>query len=100
MDVPNFDGKTYKRGRDHERLAGQLSRVRILMADGRWRTLAGISAVVGDPESSVSARLRDLRKKKLGGHIVERRYVTNGPWEYRLLGKETLWPLTGMAENA
>jgi putative component of toxin-antitoxin plasmid stabilization module len=33
---------------------------------------------------TVSARVRDLRKAKYGAHIVDRRYVGHGVWEYRL----------------
>jgi predicted transcriptional regulator len=40
----------------------QARRVIGCMADGAWRTLAEISAATGDPEASVSARLRDMRK--------------------------------------
>jgi len=55
------------------------------MSDGLWHTLAEMSSRLGFPEASVSARLRDLRKDKFGGRVVERRYVLNGLWEYRLL---------------
>jgi len=37
------------------------------------------------PEASVSARLRDLRKEKFGGHVVERRAVKRGLFEYRVI---------------
>lgn len=50
----------------------QLTRVRTLMADGRWRTLREISRRVRAPEQSVSARLRDLRKPRHGRYIVAR----------------------------
>jgi len=80
-----FDGKTYEPERDYERLKGQLARVRDLMSDGNWRTLTMISKVCGGTEASVSARLRDLRKQKYGSLNVERRYVHDGLWEYRVL---------------
>jgi hypothetical protein len=86
-----FDGETYERARDRERLTHQLVRVRTLMSDGEWRSLAEISESLGDPESSVSARLRDLRKPKFGALRVERRYVADGLWEYRVLPRDTLW---------
>lgn len=85
IPTPHFDGKTYAIVRDHARLAAQLSAVRRLMMDQEWRTLAEIAAHTGAPESSISARLRDLRKAKFGGHIVERRYLADGLWEYRLI---------------
>lgn len=80
----DFDGETYERPRDHERLRAQLGRVLTVMRDGTWHTLADISARCGDPEASISARLRDLRKEKFGAHLIERRYVHDGLWEYRL----------------
>lgn len=82
-----FDGRTYEPGADFARLKGQLGRVFRLMRDGRWRSLSAISAEIGDPEASVSARLRDLRKRKLGGYTVERRRADGyapGLFEYRL----------------
>lgn len=80
-----FDGATYDHGRDARRLAAQHNRVLALMRDGSWRTLAAIAAHTKDPEASVSARLRDLRKARFGAYKVERRYVARGLFEYRLL---------------
>lgn len=60
---------------DLPRLELQVARVAALMADGQWRTLAQISKATGDPESSVSARLRGLRQV---GNRVERKRA-NGP---------------------
>jgi hypothetical protein len=82
---PDFDGKTYRPERDKDRLAHQLGMVKHLMLDGRWRTLGQVEAQTGAPQASVSARLRDLRKPKFGGYTVERRYVGEGVWEYRVL---------------
>jgi hypothetical protein len=78
-----FDGETYDKDRDGDRLRAQLAAVRNLMANGSWFTLAQIAAFTGHPEASVSARLRDLRKPKFGGWTVERRYAGDGVWEYR-----------------
>ena len=83
--TPRFDGQTYNHERDHDRLAGQLGRVKDVMADGQWRTLWGIAELTSDPESSVSARLRDLRKPKFGGYIIERKYWKAGLWQYRMI---------------
>lgn len=82
--IPHRDGITYDHARDARRLAGQQCRVLALMKDGQWRTLAQIAEHTQDPEASVSARLRDLRKPKFGGWLVERRYVRRGLHEYRL----------------
>lgn len=83
-----FDGKTYDPQRDKERLKTQLYNVWALMKDGRWRTLEQISVRVGCPEASVSARLRDFRKRKFGSHTVERQYVQRGLFKYRLIVNE------------
>ena len=79
-----FDGPDVEPA-DAERLHTLLGRVLEVMRDGRWRTLAEIKAVAGGSETSVSARLRDLRKPKWGGFRVERRRTaTHGLWEYRV----------------
>jgi hypothetical protein len=81
-----FDGATYDKAKDGSRLRIQLQKVKHLMLDGKWRTLAEIAAFVGSPEASVSARLRDLRKNKFGAYTVERRRVPTerGLHEYRV----------------
>lgn len=80
-----FGGTTYEPQRDGERLKAQLDRVRALMSDGEWRTLAEIAAFARGSEAAASARLRDLRKAQFGKRTVLRRYVANGVWEYRLV---------------
>jgi len=85
---PDFDGATYERAHDKARLTGQCLRVFTAMSDGRWRTLAEIEAATGDPQASISARLRDLRKEKFGGYEVQRRARgerENGLFEYQLI---------------
>ncbi len=79
------DGTTYDPKRDYARLNKQSRRIYKLMYDGKWRTLPEISAETGDPEASVSARLRDLRKEKFGGHTVRKVYIEKGLWSYQLL---------------
>jgi hypothetical protein len=81
------DGKTYDADRDFDRLGGQLGRVFTLMKDGRWRTLEQIQSAAGGSIAAISARLRDLRKPKYGSREVERRYLHNGLFEYRLRGQ-------------
>lgn len=84
-----FDGRTFDKERDGSRLRKQLTAVFDLMEDGEWRSLAQISEQTGFPEASVSARLRDLRKFKFGGHKVSRRHRQIaglfGVWEYQLI---------------
>lgn len=83
--IPQRDGSTYEHARDGARLAGQHARVLAFMRDGRWHTLAEISIHTRDPEASVSARLRDLRKKRFGEHKVAREFVERGLYRYRLV---------------
>jgi hypothetical protein len=79
---PEPQGETFDRERDGARLNAQSKRVFDAMKYGDWRTLANLAHVTRDPEASVSARLRDLRK---AGFTVERRYVQRGLHEYRLI---------------
>jgi hypothetical protein len=80
-----FDGDTYDPARDHERLKTELGRVWTVMADGKWHTLAELGWRTEGSEAGVSARLRDLRKRRFGGYLVERKRITGGLYEYRLL---------------
>lgn len=82
--LPLFDGATFNQARDGARLQCQLDAVRRLMLSGGWWTLAKLSERAQGSEASVSARLRDLRKPKFGAYHIERRYVSNGVWEYHL----------------
>jgi uncharacterized protein (DUF2132 family) len=79
-----FNGSDYVPSRDDVRLTGQLLRVFDVMRDGVWRTLDQISAATGDPQPSISAQLRHLRKSRFGGHDVEKAYIANGLYRYRL----------------
>jgi hypothetical protein len=79
-----FDGANYNQTRDDARLTGQILRVWECMSDGRWRTLKDIAQETGDPEASVSAQLRHLRKPRFGGHTVEREYIKDGLYKYKL----------------
>jgi hypothetical protein len=80
----DFDGVTYDRKLDKKRLSTQLLRIYNQLLDGRWHSLQGLAFRCNAPESSVSARLRDLRKPKFGALRIERRRVENGLHEYRL----------------
>jgi hypothetical protein len=78
------DGVTFDREADSARLGRLMAAVERAMGNRQWWTLAGLSRATGGPEASVSARIRDLRKPRFGGHTVERRRCANGLWEYRL----------------
>ena len=89
--VGSRDGSTFDPERDTKRLNKQHVRVWLVMKDEQWHTLAGISAMTGDPEGSVSARLRDFRKPRFGSHTVQRRTVKDSPGlhVYRLVWNRT-----------
>ena len=80
-----FSGITYDPALDHERLSTQLNRVFDCMSDGQWHTLAELAEYSGGSEAAVSARLRDFRKDRFGGHTVERERVKKGLWRYKLV---------------
>lgn len=91
FDNPRFDGSDYVRERDDVRLKGQMLRVWQCMCDEKWRSLNEISRFTGDPESSVSAQLRHLRKERFGSHTVKKEYRDYGLFVYRLIvNKESL----------
>lgn len=86
--IPHFNGSDYEHERDAPRLIGQMLRVFELMKDGQWRTLREIASATGDPESSISAQVRHLRKPRFGSHVVEKRNRGDravGLFEYRLV---------------
>ncbi len=84
---PHFDGETYSPAYDLTRLTTQIGRVYDALRSGRWMTLSELREETGAPEASISARIRDLRKKRFGGLQVPRRRrgdPKRGVWEYRL----------------
>lgn len=67
---------------------GQISRVLLFLLDGKWHTLAEIEkAGLGTPDA-ITARLRDLRKRRYGSYKIEKQRTkdrqTFGLWEYRI----------------
>jgi hypothetical protein len=83
---PHFNGPAYEPSRDFKRLSRQHERIRDLMLDGEWRIVHEISLITGDPENSIQAQLRHLRKPRFGAYIVRKRLRPNtqGLWEYRV----------------
>jgi len=73
-----FGGDTFDPALDEDRLRRQLNDVWVVVRDGQWYTLKYIAYEVNAPEASVSARLRDFRKTKFGGHTVLRERIPNG----------------------
>lgn len=70
---PHFNGPEYVPRLDLERLTGQIRRVYNCMADGCWRSLDQIADQTGDPQASISAQLRHLRKERFGSHTVNKK---------------------------
>ena len=89
---PRFDGPDYVPEFDQDRLKGQILRIYNCMKDEKWRTLPEIEEITGDPQASISAQLRHLRKPRFGNHTVNKRRrgeVSSGLWEYQLLMHKT-----------
>ena len=87
QSILRFDGATYDAKLDQERLGRQLKKVFELMADHEWRTLSEMEAHLWEPQASISARIRDLRKKRFGGYLIQRRRrgeAERGIFEYRM----------------
>ncbi|HUT00300.1 MAG TPA: hypothetical protein VMY59_08295 [Candidatus Thermoplasmatota archaeon] len=86
---PHFNGPEYNPELDFDRLTGQMCRIYHLMKDGKWRTLTEIQKETGDPQASISAQLRHLRKQRFGLHTINRRRVEGrelqGLFEYQLI---------------
>lgn len=82
----HFDGDTYEPVLDKVRLTGQLLAVYTIMKDGDWYTLKNLRLMIGKgTEAAVSARIRDLRKRKFGGFTVDRKRTDSGLFFYRLI---------------
>lgn len=92
MDINQLQGarggSTYDPYLDRVRLNDQMMRVYRWMMGGKFLTLRELSMLTGDPESSVSARIRDFRKDQFGGNTVNRRRITEGTWAYQLIWNE------------
>jgi hypothetical protein len=83
-----FDGDDYVPERDDARLTGQLKRIFDVMSDWKWHTLRDISVRTNDPEASISAQLRHLRKKRFGAYTLDREYIQSGLYRYRVADPE------------
>ena len=81
----DFDGSTYERERDRHRLNSRLRKLWDFMRDGKWYTNEEMLHAIGGSGTGTTARYRDFRKARFGGHTVERRRVSGGLFEYRLI---------------
>jgi hypothetical protein len=87
---PRFDSGVELTKADHVRLGKQLQRVLTVLSDGHWYSVPELKFAIlrgfgiEDPENSISAQCRNLRKPRWGGHNVVRERVGNGS-RYRLV---------------
>lgn len=101
MTTATDERKPYIATLDDPRLLPNMEQVRLLMQDQQWRTLGEIADESGLRAESVSAHIRDLRKLKNGGYVVDRRARGKraaGLFEYRLQPPGTISPYSGAAE--
>jgi len=84
----DFDGETYDKNRDQVRLSRQIDKVQQFLEGNDYVTLDEISAATGIKNiSSISARIRDLRKDRHGNRVVDRKYISDGLYSYKLMPK-------------
>jgi len=84
--APAFNGPCFDPALDHDRLTKQIGRVYQALSLAGWWTLRELEAYTGDPQPSISAHLRHLRKPRFGSHQIDkRRRADGGTWEYRLV---------------
>lgn len=91
MTRPRFAGSDYDEKVDGPRLAGQILRIRECMEGAGYLTLYQIELSTGDPQASISAQIRNLRKTANGGHTVDKRRRGKpgaGCWEYRFTKRQ------------
>lgn len=80
--MSKFNGSDYQPARDDARLTEQQARILEAMGDGAARSLSHIATLTGDPEASISAQLRHLRKPKHGSFVVSKTYHGDGLYRY------------------
>ena len=85
-------GATFDPKQDGPRTSNQLRVVRDILSDGAWHPGPDIVAEASEilkqtcSDSSITARIRDLRKPRHGGHQIDRRrrHEGGGLHEYRM----------------
>ena len=81
--MATFEGATYDEALDYNRLSTQINDVLNILLDQQWHKMQDIASDISAPEPSVSAQIRNLRKEKHGGYVINRRRVGN-TYEYQL----------------
>lgn len=86
MSTSLFDGLDDLEGDTKDlRLAGQLVRVYEAIRNHEWWSLRDLSEAVGGSATSMSARIRDLRKDRFGGFTIDKQMTDPGLYRYRLV---------------
>ena len=84
----DFDGETYDKDKDQVRLSRQIDIVQHFLEGNDYVTLDEISSATGIKNmSSISARIGDLRKDRHGNRVVDRKYISDGLYSYKLMPK-------------
>lgn len=77
---------TVKEKTPRSRMNSKMMSVLEFMSDGQWRSLRQISEGSGYTSlTGLSACIRSLRKPQYGEHIIEKRFITESLYEYRLV---------------
>lgn len=63
----------------------QLDKVLQILQLGSWVTLYYMASLIGASDAGISARVRDLRKSKHGGHTIIKRKISKSTYQYRLV---------------
>jgi hypothetical protein len=66
-----------------KRKASLNARCNAIMAGNGWFTIKFIASYLHCTETGASARIRDQRKAKYGGHAVQRKLL-GGVWHYQV----------------
>jgi len=88
-DIRHFSGAGVETVDDNIRLGKQIDKVLSFIKNGEWFSLSQISEAINAPHASVSAQLRNLRKREHGSYIIERKNEGSGYHLYRLSGVDT-----------
>lgn len=81
---PEFDGAFYDSYRDKDRLTAKQKELFELMKDGLYRTVPEMTQIIGGTQTGASAAIRNFRKLKFGGYLVQIRNIGKGLYQYRL----------------
>ena len=76
--------QVYKLPGEQERIRTKKEQVLMLLLDGEWHTSDELKRIT----HRFSARLYDLRRE---GWLIERKYLGDGIWAFRLVGRGEKW---------